>query len=79
VLMLSAINLNRIGYGIILTIAFSFGLAATLTVVGLVFLYGGKLFDGGKLGQSRIIKTLPVFSAFVIACLGAVICYTSLS
>lgn len=79
VLMLSAINLNRIGYGIILTVAFSFGLAATLTVVGLVFLYGGKLFDGGKLGQSRIIKTLPVFSAFVIACLGAVICYTSLS
>ena len=79
VLMLSAINLNRIGYGIILTIAFSFGLAATLTVVGLVFLYGGKLFDGGKLGQSRIMKTLPIFSAFVIACLGAVICYTSLS
>ena len=79
VLMLSAINLNRIGYGLILTIAFSFGLAATLTVVGLVFLYGGKLFSGSKLGESRIIKALPVFSAFVIACLGAVICYTSLS
>lgn len=79
VLMLSAINLNRVGYGLILTIAFSFGLAATLTVVGLIFLYGGKIFDGGKLSQSRIVKALPVFSAFVIACLGAVICYTSLS
>lgn len=79
VLMLSAINLNRIGYGLILTIAFSFGLAATLTIVGLLFLYGGRIFDGGKLSQSRIVKALPVFSAFVIACLGAVICYTSLS
>jgi ABC-type nickel/cobalt efflux system permease component RcnA len=31
VLMLSAINLDRIGYGIILTARFQFGLAATLT------------------------------------------------
>lgn len=79
VLMLSAINLNRIGYGLILTIAFSFGLAATLTVVGLVFLYGGRIFDGPKLSQNRIVQALPVFSAFVISCVGAVICYNSLS
>lgn len=78
VLMLSAISLGRVGYGLILTTAFSFGLAATLTAVGLVFLYLGKLFGSSKLGESRIIKTLPVFSAFVIACLGAVICYNSL-
>jgi nickel/cobalt exporter len=78
VLMLSAINLGRTGYGLILTIAFSFGLAATLTTVGLVFLYGGKLIGGSKFGDSRIFQTLPVFSAFVIACLGAVICYHSL-
>ncbi len=78
VLMLSAINLGRIGYGLILTTAFSFGLAATLTAVGLIFLYGGKLFSGSKLAEYRIVKALPVFSAFVIACLGAVICYNSL-
>jgi ABC-type nickel/cobalt efflux system permease component RcnA len=78
VLMLSAISLNRIGYGIILTLVFSFGLAATLTAVGLVFLYVGKLFDNPALSNNRIIKVLPVFSAFVIACVGAVICYNSL-
>ena len=39
VLMLSAINLNRVGYGLLLTLVFSFGLAATLTAVGLLFLY----------------------------------------
>jgi len=78
VLMLSAINLNRIGYGIVLTLIFSFGLAATLTAVGLAFLYTGKFFDNPKLSGNRIIKALPVFSAFVIACVGAVICYNSL-
>ncbi|CAN5467323.1 hypothetical protein BH18ACI1_BH18ACI1_09670 [soil metagenome] len=78
VLMLSAINLNRIGYGIVLTLVFSFGLAATLTAVGLAFLYTGKFFDNPKLSSNRLIKALPVFSAFVIACVGAVICYNSL-
>ncbi|CAN5249273.1 hypothetical protein BH10ACI1_BH10ACI1_04000 [soil metagenome] len=79
VLMLSAISLGRIGYGLILTIAFSFGLAATLTTVGLLFLYVGKAFGGSKLAQSRIFKALPVASAFIIACVGAVICYNSIS
>lgn len=78
VLMLSAINLNRIGYGIVLTLVFSFGLAATLTAVGLAFLYTGKFFDNPKLSNNTIIKALPVFSAFVITCVGAVICYNSL-
>ena len=78
VLMLSAINMNRIGYGIVLTLVFSLGLAATLTAVGLVFLYGGRIFDSPTLSNNRIVKTIPVFSAFVIACVGAVICYNSL-
>jgi ABC-type nickel/cobalt efflux system permease component RcnA len=79
VLMLSAISLGRVGYGIILTLVFSLGLAATLTSVGLIFLYVGKVFGNSKFGEYRIIKTLPVFSAFLIACFGAVICYNSIS
>ena len=78
VLMLAAININRIGYGIVLTVAFSLGLAATLTAVGLVFLYGGRIFDSPALSNNRIVKAVPVFSAFIIACVGAVICYNSL-
>ena len=78
VLMLAAIAKGRIFYGIILTLVFSFGLAATLTAVGLAFLYTGKFFDNPKLSNNRIIKVLPVFSAFVIACVGAVICYNSI-
>lgn len=79
VLMLSAISLNRTGYGLVLTIAFSFGLAATLTSVGLIFLYVGKAFAGARLAENRIFKALPVASAFVIACIGAVICYNSVA
>jgi nickel/cobalt transporter (NicO) family protein len=77
VLMLSAISLGRVGYGLILTLVFSLGLAATLTAVGLIFLYVGRAVGGSRLGENRLVKTVPVFSAFVIACLGAVICYQS--
>lgn len=79
VLMLSAISLNRVGYGLVLTVVFSLGLAATLTAVGIAFLYLGKLFDRPLLSQSRMIRALPVFSALLVACLGAVICYNSLA
>ncbi|HEX9930566.1 MAG TPA: sulfite exporter TauE/SafE family protein [Pyrinomonadaceae bacterium] len=79
VLMLSAISLGRAGYGLILTIAFSLGLAATLTAVGLIFLYVGKIFDNPALGNNRLVKALPVLSALVVACVGAVICYNSLA
>ncbi len=68
---------RRVGYGLILTTAFSFGLAATLTAVGLIFLYVGKAFGGSRFAESLILKTLPMASAFVIACIGAVICYNS--
>lgn len=79
VLMLSAVAYERIGYGLVLTLVFSLGLATTLTVVGLAFLYGGRFFDRPGLSENKIVKILPVFSAFVIACIGAVICYQSLA
>lgn len=78
VLMLSAITIGRVGYGLILTIFFSLGLAATLTGIGLIFLYLGKFFEGSSLGKSRVFQAVPVFSAFVIACVGAVLCYNAL-
>jgi nickel/cobalt transporter (NicO) family protein len=78
ILMLSSIALNRIGYGFLLTVAFSVGLAATLMCVGIAFLYLGKLLDGPSISGNPVVKALPVLSAFVIACVGAVICYGSI-
>ncbi len=77
VLMLGAISMDRIGYGLVLTLMFSIGLAATLTCVGLIFLYIGRFFENRSLATHPVIKALPVFSSFVIACLGAIICYQS--
>ncbi len=76
--MLSAISLGRVGYGLVLTIAFSFGLAATLTVVGLIFLNVRNLFAKTSLSTSRAFQIIPVFSSFVVAIVGAVICYNSI-
>ncbi len=59
VLMLAAISKERIGYGLILTFVFSLGLATTLTVIGLAFLYGGRFFDNPTLSENKFVKALP--------------------
>lgn len=76
VVMLSAISLGRVGYGLLLIIAFSAGLAATLTGVGLAFIHAGRLFKR-PLASGRFVRVLPLASAFVIACFGMAICYQS--
>ncbi|HNG32712.1 MAG TPA: hypothetical protein PK012_23740, partial [Blastocatellia bacterium] len=77
VLMLGAISLNRVGYGLVLITAFSLGLAGVLTAVGLAFVYGGKLMDGAPRAKG-LLRRLPVASAFVITVLGVAICYEAL-
>jgi len=75
--MLAAISMNRIGYGLVLILAFSLGLAGALTAVGLAFVYGGKLLARVP-ASGKLMRALPVVSAFVIAVLGSAICYQSL-
>ena len=77
VVMLAAISINRIGYGLVLIVAFSLGLAGALTAVGLAFVYGGKLLARVP-ASGKLMRALPVVSAFVIAVLGSAICYQSL-
>jgi nickel/cobalt transporter (NicO) family protein len=76
VVLLSAIYMERTGYGLLLVIAFSAGLAATLTGVGLMFLYAGRLLKRpAGVRNHTLTRILPVLSALVIACVGAVMCY----
>jgi ABC-type nickel/cobalt efflux system permease component RcnA len=79
VVMLSAISLGRVGYGLALILAFSVGLAATLTAVGLLFVYASRFVARRRAGEGRLVKALPVLSALVIACAGAAICYEALA
>jgi nickel/cobalt exporter len=81
VVLLSAISLHRVGYGLLLVLAFSLGLACTLTGIGLAFVYAGRLMKRRTTGAlaGRMTRVLPALSAFVIACVGAAICYEALA
>lgn len=79
VVLLSAISLHRVGFGMLLVVAFSLGLAATLTGIGLAFLYAGRLVKRpASFAAGRLVRALPVVSSFVIMCVGVAICYEAL-
>ena len=72
VVLLSAIALHRIGFGIALILAFSLGLATTVTGIGLVAVFARRAF--GRLSfEGPLIRLLPAVSAAVILCVGVAI------
>jgi nickel/cobalt exporter len=72
VVLLSAIALHRVGFGIVLILAFSLGLAATITGIGLVAVVARRAFSRVSF-DGRLVRVLPAISAFVILCVGLVI------
>jgi nickel/cobalt exporter len=70
--------LQKTFYGLLLTIAFSVGLAITLTGVGLAFLYARQRF-GSRLATGPWTYVLPLLSALLITVVGAVLCYGALA
>jgi len=69
VVLLSAIALHRIGFGLALIVAFSLGLAATITSIGLVAVLAKRAF--GRLSlNGPVIRLLPAASALVILAVG---------
>jgi ABC-type nickel/cobalt efflux system permease component RcnA len=69
VLLLAAVALNKTAYGMLLVVAFSLGLALTLTLIGLAFLYARNRLRPARAG-SRWQQLLPMFSAAMITVLG---------
>ena len=74
VVLLGAIALNRIGFGLILVFAFSLGLAGALTAIGILFIYAGKIFERFP-SSGKLLGVLPVFSALFISLIGLGILY----
>jgi ABC-type nickel/cobalt efflux system permease component RcnA len=72
VVLLGAISQHQVGLGLLLITAFSVGLAATLSVLGLAVVYArgllGRLNVGGGLATA-----LPSISALVIVAAGLVL------
>ena len=72
VVLLSAIALHRIGLGLALIVAFSLGLAATITAIGLVAVFASRTF--GRLSlDGPLVRVLPAVSAALILAVGLVI------
>jgi nickel/cobalt transporter (NicO) family protein len=77
VLLLSAISLGRLGFGMVLVTAFSAGLAIVLTGIGILMIYAKRLFERFSF-EARVPRLLPVASAGAISLAGLVIVLGSL-
>jgi ABC-type nickel/cobalt efflux system permease component RcnA len=84
VVMLGATALDRVVYGLVLIGAFSAGLAAVLTGIGLALVYAGRLFDAPRAGRlraalsgnwmaARLVAAVPLLSAGAILAAGVVL------
>ena len=69
VILLLAVALHRIAFGLLLLLAFSVGLAAVLIAIGVLMVKARPLVDRFS-GDSRWIQRLPVVSAVVIIAVG---------
>jgi ABC-type nickel/cobalt efflux system permease component RcnA len=71
VVLLGAVAQHQIGLGLVLIVAFSAGLAATLTALGLLVVAAGRVstrVSGARAG--RVLAVLPALSAVAIVAVG---------
>lgn len=82
VVMLAAISLGQVLFGMLLIVAFSLGLAGVLTGIGIALVFGKRLrgrFGVARLSGSpvaaRALAALPIASAFAVMLAGTLITY----
>ena len=78
VVLLSAVALNRIGFGLFLIVAFSLGLAAVLIAVGMLMVYARRFMTKFRSDGLWITRWLPLTSAAAITFLGLALAIRSL-
>ena len=70
VVLLSAVSMQRIGFGLLLIVAFSIGLAAVLIAIGVLMVYA-RQFMARFHGEGRIVtRWLPLTSSVFIVLFG---------
>jgi len=77
VVLLAAISLHRVGYGLVLIVAFSIGLAASVTGIGLIAV-SAKGFFARSGFDGRVIRALPAVSALVVLGFGLAMTFRAL-
>lgn len=78
VVLLSAIALHRVGFGLVLIVAFSAGLAAVLSGIGILVVRAGRFLSRFETAGGWARRRLPAFSALLIGLLGAAIAVRAL-
>lgn len=73
VVLLSALALHRLLFGLFLIVAFSVGLAVVLIAMGMTAVYAGRLMSQFRTEGPLIQRWLPLTSAAMISVLGCVI------
>jgi ABC-type nickel/cobalt efflux system permease component RcnA len=73
VVLLAAVAQHEIALGLLLIVAFSLGLAATLTAVGLLVVRAASVLERAGAAAGRIAVVLPAVSALAIVAVGAVL------
>jgi ABC-type nickel/cobalt efflux system permease component RcnA len=69
VVLLAAISLHRVGYGLLLILVFSLGLASVITAIGLVAVTAKRAFSRMHL-DGPLVRVLPAVSALVVLGVG---------
>lgn len=75
-ILLAAISLHRIAFGLLLVLAFSAGMALVLGGVGLLLVYGGRIVNRTRIQNglvSRAVRLMPVGTALVVLVSGLVV------
>lgn len=70
VVLLSAISLRRVGFGLLLVAAFSVGLAAVLVAIGILMVHARRLMARFTGDGPLIRRWLPLASSAAVACFG---------
>ena len=79
ILLLTCISLGRPGFGMLLLLSFSVGLAIILMATGLVVLFAKNLVpERHRNSESPLMLAMPVLSAAVIVVIGIVMTGVSL-
>ncbi len=79
VLLLSAISIGRTGFGLLLLVSFSLGLALVLMAMGLLVVYAKNLFPASKRDKPNVLfHYMPILSAAIIFVIGIVLTGNSL-
>jgi ABC-type nickel/cobalt efflux system permease component RcnA len=72
VVLLGAVAQGQIALGMLLIVAFSAGLAATLTALGVAVVYAGRALSRAPV-PGRLVLALPTVSALLIVAVGIVL------